>query len=244
MAWIGLSVAASSLVGQCIGAGDTRGARKAAVVTVVIGMGLALSIGGVCASFATPIARAFTNVGGIEMLTARLLPLIGVVMVLDAGSNTLGGVCSGLGLQRVAACAQLIGYYAIGLPVALAFAFWYAHGSRDGVFWLWGGVGLAMLSAAAIQLVALLRHDWTKSAEEASVRLARGAADEAAQARRSGGGSSSTTDHGGARGGAVVRSATAVAAVGAGSAFMSPLLAPGERESCCSDTGPASMRVN
>ena len=59
----------------------------------------------------------------IRMCQARLLPVVGLVGFLDAMSNTLGGVCSGLGLQRIAATAQLVGYYAIGTPTGVALAF-------------------------------------------------------------------------------------------------------------------------
>ena len=56
MAWIGLAVAASSLVGQRIGAGDTPGAKQAAYVTVVVGVALAAVLGGATAVAASPIS--------------------------------------------------------------------------------------------------------------------------------------------------------------------------------------------
>ena len=36
---------------------------------------------------------------------------------------------------------------------------------------MWGGVGLAMLTAAVMQVVALVRHDWSQSVKEAQRRL-------------------------------------------------------------------------
>ena len=46
-------------------------------------------------------------------------PNMAGVFVVDAASNALGGVCSGLSLQHVSAGAQLVGYYLVGLPAAL-----------------------------------------------------------------------------------------------------------------------------
>ena len=76
--------------------------------------------------------------------------------------------------KREKEVAQLAGYYLLGGPFALVFAFWLWHSSKEGVFFLWGGVALAMLAAATVQLVALWRHDWNRSALEASRRLSRG----------------------------------------------------------------------
>ena len=49
--------------------------------------------------------------------------------------------------------AQLAGYYLLGLPVALGGAFGLAAGGRGGVYFLWGGVALAMLAASLLVIV-------------------------------------------------------------------------------------------
>lgn len=98
-------------------------------------------------------------------------PLCRSVMVVDALSNTLGGICAGLGLQRYAAAAQLAGYYAVGLPLGVGVAFGVLHGAEEGVYWLVGGVALAMLTAALVQLLLLCRTDWALAAAAAAKRL-------------------------------------------------------------------------
>jgi MATE family multidrug resistance protein len=172
MAWIGLAVASSTLVGRHIGAGRVAEARRAA--------GLALGVGAVIAGLVAltlttlpgPIALAFTKDVPISNLTTALLPLLGAIIFVDATSNALGGVCSGLGLQRVSAAGQLVGNYVIGLPAGVGLAFLAVHGAKEGVYFLWGGVGLSMLTAALVQLVALLRLDWSAAARKAAERLA------------------------------------------------------------------------
>lgn len=51
-------------------------------------------------------------------------------------------------------------------------AFGVLRGGVDGVFGLLGGIGLAMLCAAALQCVLLARHDWGAASLAAARRLA------------------------------------------------------------------------
>ena len=111
MAWIGVSVAASVEVGRHIGAADVPASQRAARCVLLLGTGLATMWAVALASLRTPIARLFTASPRVNELTAALLPLVGLVGLIDVTSNTCGGVCSGLGLQRYAAAAQLFGYY-------------------------------------------------------------------------------------------------------------------------------------
>ena len=128
--------------------------------------------GGLLALAPDALASLCTDVASIRAFTASLLRAVGAVVIADAASNALGGCCSGLGLQSYAAIAQL-GGYAVGMSAGAALAFGWLRGGEDGAFLLWGGLGLSMLIAAAIQLGLLCRHDWERSAAEASERLHR-----------------------------------------------------------------------
>jgi MATE family multidrug resistance protein len=172
-----LAVAASTLVGRAIGAGDVRVARRFAALTAAVGAALSIGLGLVLGLARSPIAALFTTDAAVNALTAALLPLLGAILLVDGSTNALGGACSGLGLQRASAAGQLLGYWVIGMPAGVAVAFGAMRGARDGVFALWGGVGLSMLTASVVQLAVLLRLDWRKAAGEAEVRLRRGAAD-------------------------------------------------------------------
>ena len=102
-----------------------------------------------------PFLRARASPARHAMIHAMLA--VGAVVVADAASNALGGCCSGLGLQRYAAFAQL-GGYALGMTAGAGLAFGWRHGAEDGAFMLWAGLGLSMALAAAIQLGLLCRH--------------------------------------------------------------------------------------
>jgi hypothetical protein len=151
--------------------GDLQSARRLALVTPLVGLALSACAGLAVALLAKPIAALLATDGPIDELTAQLLPLVGGVFVVDAASNALQGVCSGLGLQRIAAYANLVGYYAIGLPLGVGLAFGAWRDGEDGVFGLWIGTGAALLAASLLQGLALLRHDWARAVEEARRRL-------------------------------------------------------------------------
>ena len=151
--------------------GDLQSARRLALVTPLVGLALSAAAGLAVALLAKPIAALLATDEPIDELTAQLLPLVGGVFVVDAASNALQGVCSGLGLQRIAAYANLVGYYAVGLPLGVGLAFGAWRDGEDGVFGLWIGTGAALLAASLLQGLALLRHDWARAVEEARRRL-------------------------------------------------------------------------
>lgn len=99
MAWIGLGVAASVEVGKHIGASDLSAARRAARNVLLLGVLLATAWALSLSTLSQQIAQLFTASTRINALAAQLMPAIGIVAILDATSNTLSGVCSGLGLQ-------------------------------------------------------------------------------------------------------------------------------------------------
>ena len=151
--------------------GDLQSARRLALVTPLVGLALSACAGLAVALLAKPIAALLATDEPIDELTAQLLPVVGGVFVVDAASNALQGVCSGLGLQRIAAYANLVGYYAIGLPLGVGLAFGAWRDGEDGVFGLWIGTGAALLAASLLQGLALFRHDWARAVEEARRRL-------------------------------------------------------------------------
>ena len=118
----------------------------------------------------------------------------------DAINNTAGGVMGGLALYKEAARAQvngptncytfqlvltvfsmisqMVGFYVVGMPIAIFMAYgtWGVSAGgygRRGMFFLWSGVGLGQVSSTALQLgVLLCRSDvWGDAARSANRRI-------------------------------------------------------------------------
>lgn len=156
MLWQGASLAASTTVGKAVGAGDSAGAVRAALGAMIATTSLALLtfVGLVAGRHA--LSGLFTSSVRIATLSARTMPMLGAAIAACALSNVLGGVCAGLGAQRVSAYASLICNLLVGIPVGAWLAFSVLGGSANGIIGLWAGIALAFASSTLMQLAWLI----------------------------------------------------------------------------------------
>jgi putative MATE family efflux protein len=114
-AW-GFSTAASTLVGQALGAGDERAATDYGWQTLRIGLVTQLLIAAVIVVAARPIALAF----GTEhvSLTVDFIRVYGLVTAGFSISRTMRGSLRGAGDTRWPMYAMLAGSYLVRLPIA------------------------------------------------------------------------------------------------------------------------------
>jgi len=145
-----LAIAAQTITGRALGAGDVAGARAATARTVRWGALTGAATGSALLVAAPFLPALFSDDAGVrEAMTAALLvaalaqPLAGVVFVLD-------GVLIGAGDGRylaVASAATLAAY----LPLALAVHRW-APGGTTGLVLLWVAFAGAFMAARALTL--------------------------------------------------------------------------------------------
>lgn len=144
---LGVAAAGSVRVGLAIGAGDeagTRSAGHAAFVGSITVMGCAALL---FALAPRPLARLITDEPQV-IATAIPLFMVAAVFQLSDGIQAVGaGVLRGAGDTRFAFVANLIGHWAIGLPVALLLGFTF----RMGIVGLWWGL-CAGLTVVAVLL--------------------------------------------------------------------------------------------
>jgi len=114
-AW-GYSTAASTLVGQRIGAGDLETADDYGWQTLRIALATQLLIGGFLFVFATPIAELF----GAEnvALTVEFVRIFGLGVAAFSVARTLRGGLRGAGDTRWPFYGGLFGTYLVRLPIA------------------------------------------------------------------------------------------------------------------------------
>lgn len=151
---LGISQATSVLVGRRIGAGDPDGARRSA------GAGLLAGVG-----FMTGCALAFLLVPGwfaalysrdaeVLFLAGLLIPIAGIFQVADGIQVVSSGILRGVGDTRIPAFLNLLGFWGIGMPVALLLAFRTPLGPRG----LWWGLALGLGSVAILLLLRVRRR--------------------------------------------------------------------------------------
>ncbi len=132
MPGFGFAVAATTLVGQNLGAKQPDEARRAGNVTILMAMAMMGFVGLLLFIFATPVMRFFTDemeviVAGAEVLRimAFVLPFMGVARVSAGGLRGAGdtkfvmfGTALSILLARIGLAYVLVNVFELGLPGA------------------------------------------------------------------------------------------------------------------------------
>jgi len=156
---IGFSVAASTLVGQALGASEPRqaaragwrAARFALVVSAVLGVGFALA--------RDPLARSFTDDPGVLAVLTPFMVVMALSQPFLGLHFTLGGALRGAGDTVTPLWAALVGNWCLRVPMAFLVAFvleW-------SVLWVWFALSFDHLARSAWMLVAFRRGRWAEN---------------------------------------------------------------------------------
>lgn len=146
--------ATSVRVGNAVGRGDSRGVRLSGWV----GLGLSAAYMTVTALtflvFAEPLARILSDRPEIIAVAVPLIRIAAAFQLFDGAQVVAAGALRGLGDTKSAQHANLIGYYVLGLPLAVLLCFqlgWHEPG-------LWWGLcfGLAFVAVWLVRRFATL----------------------------------------------------------------------------------------
>ncbi len=150
---LGIGAAASVLVGQAIGRGDATGARRAAIAALSVGMVASTLTTIIFLAVPHLLASMYVVEAGVVALAATLIPLAGVFQLFDGLQAVAGGALRGAADTRAAMIANILGFWAFGLPLGLYLAF------RAGIgpVGLWWGL---VAGLAAVAAVLLFRLSW------------------------------------------------------------------------------------
>jgi MATE family multidrug resistance protein len=108
----------------------------------------------------------FTTDAAILRLASAALPILGAAELGNCPQTAGCGVLRGSARPGNAARINVSAFYGVGMPAALALAFWPARLDFAG---MWVGMLAAQLVCAALMLHAVLRTDWAEQAVRASV---------------------------------------------------------------------------
>jgi len=147
----GFSIAASTLVGQHLGAGDPEGAQGSGWRAMRLSVAAMVVLGVSIVAAARPIARLLIDDPEVVRLTVAFIRVLGAVQPLMAIEFSLGGALRGAGDTRFPMITVMTGLLAVRLVLASLFA---AAGSP--VEWVYGAL-VADYAVKSSMLVARFR---------------------------------------------------------------------------------------
>lgn len=144
---LGLSSATSVRVGQAVGRGDTPAARRIGFLALRAAL-LFMSVTAITFIAAPwPLARILTDKPDVLAAAVPLVQIAGVFQLSDGAQVVAAGALRGAGDTKTAQRANAVGYYLVGLPIAVGLGFGLGLGGPG----LWWGLS-AGLTFVAIAL--------------------------------------------------------------------------------------------
>jgi MATE family multidrug resistance protein len=149
---LGISIAASVRVGNLIGAGDEVGARRAARLSLFLGVGVMSLFSATFFFLRWQLPRLYGADPAVQFLCAHTLPIAAAFQMLDGTQVVSSGILRGLGRTKPAAIFNLCGYYFLALPLA----YWLSLHRGWGLHGVWWGLASGLLFVAAGLLIMIL----------------------------------------------------------------------------------------
>jgi multidrug resistance protein, MATE family len=162
----GLGVAESARLGNLLGAGTPKSARRSAHSSAILSIIFGTIILTVLLAARNVIGGLFNDDKRVIALVAEIIPYVALFQIADGLNGSCGGALRGMGRQWVGALVNCISYYGGALPGGIYLAF---HG--------WGLAGLWMGQLIALSLVGILEwvivgmSNWDKEVQRAVERL-------------------------------------------------------------------------
>ena len=141
----GIAAAGTVFVGRAIGAAKLGEARAAGHTAFAIGAAVMCVAGLGFWLLPERLARLFTTDAEVTASAAGLLVIAALFQVFDGVQVVGSGVLRGAGDTRFPLAANLVGYYALGLPIAALCTFVLGYGVRG--LWIGLCVGLVLVAA-------------------------------------------------------------------------------------------------
>jgi multidrug resistance protein, MATE family len=138
---LGVGSAAAIRVGHAVGARDSHGAARAGWMALLFGAGFMACSGLTLFLFARPIARIYTPELEVINAGAMLLVVAAIFQLFDGLQVVATGALRGAGNTRVPMLVNLLGYWAIGLPLGAYLCFRRGGGAVG----MWVGLCLALV---------------------------------------------------------------------------------------------------
>jgi putative MATE family efflux protein len=130
---LGLSVAAATMVGQALGAGDAARARRAGRISQRLGAAIALTLASVFILLREHLARLFTDDAAVVAALDPFILLLGVGLPFLVSHFTLAGALRGAGDTLTPLWAAAVGNWVFRVPLG----YLCAQLLQVELFWVW-----------------------------------------------------------------------------------------------------------
>ncbi|KAL2055912.1 hypothetical protein ABVK25_003554 [Lepraria finkii] len=162
----GMGVAASSRVGNLLGAKDAKGAARAANTAAWLSMMLGTIVLVILMSSKDHFAKIFNDDERVVKLTAEVLPFVALFQIPDGLNGSCGGSLRGMGRQHIGAAVNIVSYYGGALPLGIWLAF---HGW--GLKGLWVGQCIALYLVGILEWIIVAFSNWDYQVKKAFERM-------------------------------------------------------------------------
>ena len=151
---LGLASASAVRVGHAVGAGDASRAVRAGWTALAAGAAVMVAIGVVLFAWPQPLLRAFTGDERVIEIGTGLLLIAAAFQLFDGTQAVATGVLRGLGDTRTPMITNMVGHWALGLPIGYALCFRFGVG----VYGLWIGLSIGLIFVSVVLMVAWARR--------------------------------------------------------------------------------------
>ncbi len=142
---VGIGSATSVRVGHAIGANDVALARRRGTIGIGLGLGVMACFAAAFVAAPAAIASGLTDDGAVIAAAVPLFQIAALFQLSDGVQAIAAGALRGLGRTRATLVGNLLGHYAIGLPISLGLAFGAGYGAPG----LWWGLSAGLTVTAA-----------------------------------------------------------------------------------------------
>jgi len=164
---LGISYAASSLVGNCIGKNNFKLAKMYGLACTIVGFILLLMFSIFLYFYKGFVMSVYTENPEIEIFLEKLLTLYIIFGPIDSVQVVLNGVIKGIGLQFYASIACLIILFPINVPMCVILGFYLQYGLMG----LWYGQYTSIILLVTSYTTIVLLADWKNIAQVAHKEL-------------------------------------------------------------------------
>lgn len=153
----GLSVAATTLIGQILGLGDKSLAMLASRRLIILGIWVQVAIGFAYIVLASPVTRLLLADDPQALASGiSYVRIIGIGLMLGASTGVVGGVFKGAGYTMPTFVAGTVANWLIKIPIAMAGSLW-LNWPVEAIWW---AISLSVVVEWWLLFVWLRRGSW------------------------------------------------------------------------------------